>query len=608
MAKFCSNNLIDAETIGLVTNLLAKSKRIMPKLNYQDKWPNIDGYLYFLEKPSDNQDNNAETLGTFEVQIKKLPKNQNLRFSIKTDFLRYCKTSFNPVIFMGVDLSFKTIYWLHINSELIDDYQSKLSQNKLTITLDESKNITDSNFEYIDLWEKIIVEHRNRMIGYDRIKESLDSYTFISENSKLIPTKVNSNYVKIHIFLDTINNFIDGEFNVIKKIYLPFTWKLGFAFLDYKSTKLSYSLFNIPYNVNDVQIKQIIPKRNFLSLMQKQNIDNFFVSPSNNEIEKKPEIVAIRWIEKKLKEIIKNKFLYISSIEIVNEYLYEFIVHYHREFGLPCKNDFTLEEINNALNEHLLLWIEEFYKLKKIPLRFVISIDLDSIFTTKNEAVIIEENVQSRIRDGKFSKSKFIFTNKKYDFSKFIRFLEIAKNKNIVSIKKIYYNGNKDLTSKQSYFIWEKWAREELVYNTKLLYSILPYVYDEIIRENFNKIYEDLKFFKGFNKYVVVLSGAKDNYSHDVKDRPYIKIYEAINNSSYENNIEVYDESEFPYEEDLGHLKLNKKTTTEHYDLIKCCMHFCNNIFHEFPLLSTAYNLLECRLNEYIEELKKPEL
>lgn len=42
MAKFCHSNLVDAESVSLVTNLLSKNIRIMPKLEYQDQWPIID--------------------------------------------------------------------------------------------------------------------------------------------------------------------------------------------------------------------------------------------------------------------------------------------------------------------------------------------------------------------------------------------------------------------------------------------------------------------------------------------------------------------------------------------------------------------------------------
>ena len=183
MANFCKNNLIDAEAVGLVTNLLAKSKRIMPKIECQDKWPNIDGYLYFLEKPMEAHDDCAETLGTFEVQIKKLPKDHNMKFSIETDFLKYCKNSFNPVIFLGVDLETGTLYWLHISNGFINSYESKLSQGTVTVTFEEPKKITAAEFGYVAVWENIIVEHRNKIVGYDQIKENLDSYTFISENS-----------------------------------------------------------------------------------------------------------------------------------------------------------------------------------------------------------------------------------------------------------------------------------------------------------------------------------------------------------------------------------------------------------------------------------------
>ncbi len=590
MANFCKNNLIDAETVGLVINLLAKSKRIMPKIEFQDKWPNIDGYLYFLETPIDAHNDYAETLGTFEVQIKKLPKDHNLKFSVETDFLKYCKTSFNPVIFLGVDLETGTLYWLHISNGFINPYDAKLSQTTVTINLEESKKISAADIEYVSLWEKIIVDHRNKIVGYDQIKENLDSYILISQNSKLVPAKISKDYVNIHKFLDKLNGYLDNEFNIIKKIYLPSTWKLGFAFLNYEPANLSYSLFDIPYNMNDVQIKQIVLRGNIRDLMKKQKID-WFTSSARNKIEEDPKNVAFEWIETKLKKIIENKFLQISSIELLNEYLYEFTSHYHKELGLKLKDEYTIDEINNSLNQHLLLWVEELYRFKNIPLKHIMPVDLDSlfIFATDDEAMIIEENIQARIREGKFSLNRFIFTNKRYDFSKFIRFLESAKNREITIVKKVFRYGCKDMSGRR--YTWEKWSKEELVYNTKILYSIMPKVYDEIIKENFGQIFEDLKFFKGFNKYIVVLTGAKDNYPPEFTSGPSLSIYRAIDPDSTENTVEVYDESESSYEENLQDKKFEVKTA--HYD-----------IFDEFPLLTCTYEYIRERLNNHIKELK----
>lgn len=604
MANFCQSNLLDAETVGFVTSLLAKSKRLMPKLEYQDKWPNIDGYVYFLEEPIEKYDDCSETLGTFEIQIKKLPKDHNNKFSLETDFLKYSKTSFNPVILLGVDLETEIIYWSLIDKDFIKTFESKLEQKTVTIEFNVSNIITKENQGFVSKWEEIIVDHRNKIIGYDAIKETLDSYETISENSKLIPAKVSKNYVKIHEFLDTINNYVDNDFNVIKRIFFPHTWKLGFAFLDYSQDKLSYSLFNIPLNVNDVQIKQIVLKENIRELMDKGKITSFNWS-AKNFIEENPQRVAFDWVKEKIENIFKEKFLFITSSEIISDYLYEFVTHYHNEFGLEIKDEYTIEEINKGFNKHLLIWIEELYKIKNIPIKHIIPVNLDSGFITPTEDEIqkIEQKVQERISSSEFTTNQFVFSKGRYDFSKFIQFLDYAKKNDITKVEKFFLKGSKDMSGRQSYYVWESWTKDELVTNTKALFSILPKIYDEVVKENFPQLFDKLKFFNNFNKYVVILKNAKDEYPGGFSTGPSISTYSVVDIDSDETTIEVYDESENPYTEDYKSFEIKKDSKP--YKMKRSSGSVHHDIFHEFPLLNYTYKYLDERLKEYLNTLEE---
>ncbi|MCG2717294.1 MAG: hypothetical protein L6408_00460 [Nanoarchaeota archaeon] len=602
MAKFCQSNVLDAETVGLVTSLLAKSKRIMPKLEYQDKWPNIDGYLYFLEKPIVNHDDCSETLGTFEVQVKKLPSGHNKKFNkLETNFLRYCQTTFNPVLLLGVDIESEIIYWVQVDSEFINQYSDKMSQDHVTGTFTDDKIIKKDNQNFISIWETVIVNHRNKIVGYDKIKETLDSYQVISENSRLITAKVSKNYVKIHQFLDNLNNFLDNDFNIVKKVFLPATWKLGFAFLEYEPNNLSYSLFNIPYDTNDVQIKKIILKGDIRTFMQEQKITSFSWS-HENIIEKNPKIVAVKWIQDKLKDIIENKLLVIKSEEAINDYLYEFVSHYKDVFGLEIKTEYSIEEIKNAFNQNPLLWIEELYKLKSIPLNHIVPVDLESGFITptEEEILVIKEKVNERKVKADFSTRQFIFINKRYDFSKFINFLDFCERNNRTLVKQSYRYGEKDLSGRRSYNIWEKWSKNETFHNTKYLYSTLPKIYNETIKNNFPTLFEELKFFKGFNLFIVVLRECKDNYEGEPKG-PSISLYYAIDKEASEDRFEFYDESEFPYTEEFPKLVKDGKE----YQLIMSGTGIHADIFRSFPTLDYLYKYIKDRIEKYFEDIKE---
>lgn len=127
-AKHTNYSFQDQQAVGLVSAWIAESKRAMPDLKANDKWPNIDGYVELT-------DLNGYPLGNVKVQIKKLSKKnaKDKKHTFKDDkFLAYCRetTDWIPIIFIGVDLDNHIGYWVHIDDGLL----SSIGTGK-TITL-----------------------------------------------------------------------------------------------------------------------------------------------------------------------------------------------------------------------------------------------------------------------------------------------------------------------------------------------------------------------------------------------------------------------------------------------------------------------------------------
>ena len=68
------NDFTDKESVSLIENILARHKRVMPKLYSSDKWPNIDGHI-------EVQDAGHTLVGRSFVQAKTLPGDHNLKFA-----------------------------------------------------------------------------------------------------------------------------------------------------------------------------------------------------------------------------------------------------------------------------------------------------------------------------------------------------------------------------------------------------------------------------------------------------------------------------------------------------------------------------------------------
>lgn len=145
------NSFLDEESISLIRHILAKHKRIMPYIDSQDKWPNIDGYL-------EVQDENKRLLGKIEVQIKTLPKQHNLKFECPMKFIHYCSNVATlPVLLLLVDNFAEKVYWININEEFISQLTYTSIQKHKTISLKEEQYFDKNTKKYINCWEQIVI-------------------------------------------------------------------------------------------------------------------------------------------------------------------------------------------------------------------------------------------------------------------------------------------------------------------------------------------------------------------------------------------------------------------------------------------------------------------
>ena len=104
------NDFTDKESISLIENILASHKRVMPKLESSDKWPNIDGFV-------EVQNSTNIIQGRLYAQAKTLPSNHKLKFRCPVAFLSSCEIS--PCLLFGVDNKNQKVYWLYFDVHII---------------------------------------------------------------------------------------------------------------------------------------------------------------------------------------------------------------------------------------------------------------------------------------------------------------------------------------------------------------------------------------------------------------------------------------------------------------------------------------------------------
>ena len=572
----------------------------MCDLKKQEKWPNIDGYLHFL-KNSDKTP--SEELGLFEAQMKALPKNHNLKFNLSTDFINYANDTANsPVLLLCVDTEKEAVYWIYCDRQFCNLDKDKLKQKTITINLKPTDVITKNNKSYIEQWEKIIVRHKETNQTAKLNKDYLESLLFIKENTSNISQTQDEKYKEIHAYLDGVNYFLDFDFKIIKtKLLFSRVWKLGFAYKVYENNKLSYSLFPILEDTNDLMIKKI--DGNIRNLLSKQKIPSYISHYRDNPIKENSKLCAIEFIEKHIETILKNRNLLekTKNKEIINEFLYEFADYFYEQLNLEKSGEYSVLDIDNNLKFYLPIWIEELLKLKKIPLipKMVVAPISSFIQETDEEKSILADLVQKRLDNKDYAKCTFKLENSRYSFSMAIELIEAAKNIGLDKVLNNIAKGEKNLSSRTSYWLWEIFSLDELDRNLKSFFEKLPEVYDQLIKDNFPLIYDNLNFFSEFN-HLVITYDAKEVYGNEFSDGPSIHYYGFQNDSIEKPKIEIYFERDCPHELSWEKIIINKKEYDPAY-LVNSGLDF---IYHDLPLMNYSYKLLKKNLEKYFEKLK----
>lgn len=256
-ASHCKNNFRDEEAISIVQYVIGKNGNdsVITKLDSIDKWPNIDGYIEL-------QKNNV-LVGKVEVQVKTLPNDIKYKFPCPVSFLAYIdKVSINPVILLLVDTKIDRVYWCHLSEELVRNMDYKKNEKSYTIRFNKHDYFDINNNDYIERWIEISDEYKTRVRNYNQL---LTINNLLRDNQNEAIGMANTMFVKIHLFIDKVNEYMDTFFKNIRDVYFNKVWKIGIVICRFDENNLEYALYPIYYDHNDVQIK-FINKKTFLEI------------------------------------------------------------------------------------------------------------------------------------------------------------------------------------------------------------------------------------------------------------------------------------------------------------------------------------------------------
>ena len=530
----------DKESVSLIENILAHHKRVMPKLYSNDKWPNIDGHI-------EVQDANNTLVGRSFVQAKTLPRGHNLKFACPVSFFSSCEI--DPCFLFGVDNQNEKVYWLYFDAHVIKELDFEGNTSTKTIEFSESQYFDKSKTDYVEAWEKIIKDNQQKFKQYNELKKS---YELILRSSNRAIGKIDKNFSKIHLFLDELNSGLDHQFQIVKDVFYPRTWKIGIAYYEYEDTKVAYTPFPIPIDQNDVQIKEV---DNSLRDKLKQQGLGFTGHFAENPIEIRPREYAKEIIGSKVTSILERQLLNHSGHELLaQETIFNFVYSYHDRLQLPKKDSYSVEEVKSSD------WLMNMGK------NTLLSID----------AKHINLNIFWELLDFLESKNQLIRrVYRPKDFSR------------------IPHGG----------WVWDVFSKPDTEHNLNIVFDNLYSAYEQIILNNFPLLKEEFSLFQEADT-ILVRYKLKEKYTDFGSGPTYEIFYLKSDANTQQKSIEVIGDNEA---DTLNKLFYSKGPYSFEYKgsqqtLLSAHHSVLDFIYDDTPLFKLVYEILLQRVKHYFEK------
>lgn len=471
-------NFTDKHSISLVDTILTAHKRVMPKLQSIDKWPNLDGVV-------DVQDEKSNYVGCLHVQVKTLPKGHKLQFSCPIEILTF--SELQPFLLFCVDQEKKRVYWLYLDVNFLKKVDYKNNTSEKTILLIEAQSFDEKTTGYAGAWEKIIQENRRKYNTFDEMEEA---YELLRKNANQAIGKISPSYVTLHNFLDILNGSLEREFKIVKDRLFPSAWKIGIAVYEYREHHLSYMLYPVPTDKNDVLIKEVgvdIGKK------IRRLAFGFTAHFVENPIADRAKEYVKEWISSRVLGLVDRRQIDFSgSVFLAQENVFSFLEQYHDRLGLPLKDQYATEEIQ------------------------------------KNEWLMQRRNTHLLLINGREVHLSIFFSLLDFLESKKLPIQRVYKKKDF---SRIPHGG----------WIWEVFSKVDAKHNAKLLFDNLPEAYTTVVKNNFPLLEESLSLFGKADKLLVSFD-IPETYKGYVSSPTYKMFFVKSEKRDGEKSIEIIDE------------------------------------------------------------------
>jgi len=592
-ASHNKQNYTDSISVSFVENTLSTNGRVMPKIDKVDKWPNRDGSV-------DVHDAKNQFVGKLDVQVKTLKAGHKNKFPCSVTFLYYCESE--PCLLLLVDNANKKIYWKYYNHQAVGKLNFKGNKRTKTLDLSGMGVISSDDKSYIDQWLQIIRERQQIEQNYPEIKKKLEE---LSGSVNTADGQEAPEFTHIHKFLDLLNSYLDHEFNIVKRTQYPDAWKLGFAYSSFTDEDVTYTLYPIPKNKNDNQIKHLTPK------LAKELWDlglGFNGHSSTNPILQKPDQVAKTVIESELSRIFEAKLLDCNDIEVLaREYVFAIVDKFNVQLGLDIKDEYTAKELEHAFRTYLPFWFRETHEFMKKTNRngfnervktrraYFYDPDLINELTTPERNAIATQ-VLKNIKDRK-EVPVFPVVNIRFNLIFFYRSILYFDHKKITA-RRLYKPRDYSRLGGNGGWIWQTLSREDVDHNFRIIFDNLQGVYSEVLAKNFPLLEDKLHIYPNADRVVAFWTRL------NVNQPSVAPIYEVFQLQSADG--QVHDKIEVIGQQEALNLAgmFGKKVLFDgrEYVVVGQRSSIMSFIYEDTPLLNLVVSTLRDNLENYLRK------
>lgn len=577
------------ETDAVITlRYIVDRSRVRIDSQERDKLPAMDGDIYLVE--------DDWILGKLVVQIKKLSEenHDSPKKQFDVPVLKYYQVEPAPILFIVVDTESNVAYWEYIDAEFVSSLELSENQKTKVIHFNRRPPIKEDSTDYVDEWLEIAQKRIDNLL----MDVTLEEYEELRSRSNPSVGTQNPIHVPIHRFLNEYNSLLEDIPILGERLYGD-VWKVGLVYGTYEDDFLSYSLYPISYDLNDVQIKSVDK-----SDLEGTDSLGFIRHGGNNPVDSRPAEYARERIDDKLDEVLRERVLdHRVDLFLAEEIVFAFAERYHRVLGFDQRERYSIQEIKHGYFGYLPYWIDEaiqylddndrFYN----PYQIDLSSALSQIFEDARDE--IDSRVEARIQDGSEMPPSRTITLTDLPIIAVHNCLLYLDQKGVSYAERQYRSPDESIVRQRGRRVWEGFDTEEITANLETFFDHIEDAFDAVVARNFPGVADEISLFDGASKIVV-------SYDlHEDSTRPptcrIFYLHSKDEGSDGQAEAHVFRESPFEdWEETMQREPLGVEFRGTRYDVPVIGNTELDFLFSATPMLDYIYDELASQASEAV--------